>query len=90
ATGAVSNLPQGALIRSVTPGGAAAEAGLGPGDVVTAVDGVAVDADHPFDAVALGLDPGQRVRLTVISRGKARSADIVVARAASGNGETAP
>ncbi len=65
ATAAGAGLPEGALILSVTAGGPAAQAGLLPGDVVTAVGSTALDADHPLDPVVLGLAPEQQVTLTV-------------------------
>jgi putative serine protease PepD len=67
-TAAAAGLPRGALVRSVTPGGAAEKAGLVSGDVITAVNGVAVDSEHPLDPAALGLESGQTVSLSV-SRG---------------------
>ena len=69
ATAAAAMLPPGGLILSVDPRGSAALAGLSPGDVVTALGGVAVDASHPFDAVALGLAVDQQVTLTVVRGG---------------------
>jgi S1-C subfamily serine protease len=65
ATAAAAGLPRGALLRSVSPGGPADKAGLLKGDVVTAVNGVAVDADHPLDPAALGVQAGQTVSLSV-------------------------
>ena len=65
ATAAAAGLPSGALVRSVAPGGPGDRAGLLTGDVVTAVNGVAVDANHPLDPAALGLEAGQTVSLSV-------------------------
>ena len=45
---ALQNLPQGSLVNAVTPGGPAAGAGLQPGDVITALDEVQLDAAHPL------------------------------------------
>lgn len=56
----------GALIVAVASGGPADRAGLRAGDVVTAVDGIGVDTDHPLDPVRRGLATGQRVRLSVL------------------------
>jgi S1-C subfamily serine protease len=69
ATAAAAGLPPGALIRSVTPGGPAARAGLLKGDVITAVNGVGITADQPLDPAALGLEAGQTVTLSV-TRGR--------------------
>jgi S1-C subfamily serine protease len=65
ATAAAAGLPSGALVRSVATGGPGEKAGLVKGDVVTAVNGVAVDASHPLDPAALGLEAGQTVSLSV-------------------------
>jgi serine protease Do len=65
ATAAAAGLPSGALVRSVAVGGPGDRAGLLKGDVVTAVNGSAVDAAHPLDPAALGLEAGQTVSLSV-------------------------
>ena len=65
ATAAAAGLPPGALVRSVVPGGPADKAGLLKGDVITAVNGVAIDIDHPLDPAALGVESGQAVMLSV-------------------------
>jgi S1-C subfamily serine protease len=69
ATAAAAGLSSGALLRSVVAGGPADKAGLLAGDVVTAVNGVPIDATHPLDPAALGLESGQAVSLSV-TRGK--------------------
>ena len=67
-------------IRSVPPGSAAARAGLVPGDIVTAVDGVPVDRLIWWGLQTLLLDrpPGTHVRLGVDRGGQHVSADLVV------------
>ncbi len=86
ATAAVAGVPAGALVRSVDPGGPSALAGLAAGDVVTAVDGVAIDAGHPFDAVALGLTPDQQVSVAYWRAGASSSVIISVTAAGPGTG----
>ena len=51
---------------SIVAGGPAATAGLRPGDVITAVDGITLDAAHPLDLIVSQLAPGQTVALTVL------------------------
>ena len=68
----------GALVVMVDPGGPADAAGLRPGDVVTAIDGVQVDSGHPLDALRLGLATGQHVRLSVLRAGQTSDIDLTV------------
>jgi serine protease Do len=77
-TAAAVGLPRGALVRSVDPGGPAEKGGLLKGDVVTAVNGVAVDADHPLDPAALGVEAGQTVSLSVTRAGQQLSVSVTV------------
>ena len=76
--------PQGALVRAVTPDGPADKAGLAPGDVVTALNGAAIE--HP-DALGYRLATaaiGSHARLTVYSQGRERELDIELVRAPEG------
>lgn len=77
-TAAAAGLPPGALVRGIDASGPAATAGVRTGDVVTAVNGTAVDATHPLDAIALGLTPTQQVTFTVYSAGATRTVTVVV------------
>jgi putative serine protease PepD len=56
----------GALINSIDAGGPAAAAGLQLGDIVTSVNGIAMDASNPFDPASLGLSPGDTAEVTVV------------------------
>jgi serine protease Do len=78
ATAAAAGLPRGALLRSVDPGGPADRAGVLKGDVVTAVNGVTVDADHPLDPAALGVEAGQTVSLSVTRAGQQLTVSVTV------------
>jgi S1-C subfamily serine protease len=57
--------PAGVSIAAVTPGGPAAQAGLRPGDVITAVNGMATPDTETLAAVLAGLRPGKQVSLSV-------------------------
>jgi serine protease Do len=50
----------------IVPGGPAAQGGLQAGDIITAVDGTALDASHPLDMVTSQLAPGTSVTLDVL------------------------
>jgi hypothetical protein len=56
-------------IQSVEPGSAADQAGLRPGDVVAAVDGVAIADFDGLTARVAGRIPGDTIRLAVDRRG---------------------
>lgn len=58
----------GCITEAVAPGGAAAEGGMQPGDVVLAIDGVALGAKQPCDQLVAAITahaPGDRVRIDV-------------------------
>jgi putative serine protease PepD len=66
---ALSGLPQGAQVITVTKGGPAAAAGLQPGDVITQIDDVKLDSAHPLSLLLRArFHPNQRVTVTY-SRG---------------------
>ncbi len=81
ATAAAAGLPVGALILSVNATGPGATAGLLPGDVVTAVGSITLDASHPFDPTVLGLAPGEQVTLTVYRNGASKTLQLTVGSA---------
>jgi S1-C subfamily serine protease len=56
----------GAARDSVVAGGPADKAGLQAGDIITAVDGAALDGDHPLDMVMSQHAPGDTVTLDVL------------------------
>ena len=52
------------------PDSPAAAAGLKDGDIVTAVDGTAIDASHPLDDILTQYAPGRTVALEVLRGGQ--------------------
>ena len=67
---------QGALVREVMPDGPAERADLREGDIIAAVDGQAVDDDHPLDERIKEHEAGDEVELTVLRDGQERSLDV--------------
>ncbi|HEX8670011.1 MAG TPA: Do family serine endopeptidase [Allosphingosinicella sp.] len=70
---------QGELIRSVTPGGPAARAGIEQGDVVVSVNGQPVTPDQSLAYLVSRQPVGSRIPLEVIRNGQRRSVTIAVA-----------
>lgn len=63
---------KGALVTEAEPAGPAAKAGIKPGDVITAVDGVATNDPRELAQKVGGLAPGTSVMLSVFRDGEAR------------------
>jgi putative serine protease PepD len=58
----------GALVEEVRPESPAAAAGLRPGDLVTAIDGITVRGPSGFVAAIAAHKPGEKVTLTVVRK----------------------
>jgi membrane-associated protease RseP (regulator of RpoE activity) len=56
-------------VTEVVPDSPAEEAGLKVGDVIIAVDGKALDAEHELSKIVQGNGPGDEILLTVMRRG---------------------
>ena len=61
-----SGAPVGALVNKVTPGGAAAQAGIQPGQVITGINGTPVTSLSDLQTALAQLSPGQTVRVNVL------------------------
>jgi 2-alkenal reductase len=64
------NLPMGAYVVKVEPGTPAAKAGLRPQDIITAVDGQAINQNHDLSSVIEMHQPGQTVTLSIFRAGQ--------------------
>lgn len=80
-TAAANNVTvtDGALIKEVAEGSPAAEAGLQAGDVVTAVNGEAVDAEHTLRDRMIAYEAGDVVTLTVLRNGDTMEVEATLA-----------
>src|SRR5713101_3370189 len=57
---------KGVIVNSVRPGSAAEKAGIHQGDVITAIDGVAVNDSNAFRNRVASSGPGTEVTLTIL------------------------
>ncbi len=76
--------PSGALIASVVPNGAAALAGLMPGDVITEINGEVIDRSGDLSSRISQETPGSTVRLKVWRDKSAREVSVKLGRAQDG------
>jgi serine protease Do len=56
--------------EAVVSGGPADQAGIRDGDIVVSVDGIAIDATHPLDAVLTQFAPGKTVTIELLRDGQ--------------------
>ncbi|MDQ2964816.1 MAG: PDZ domain-containing protein, partial [Chloroflexota bacterium] len=50
----------------VVANGPGSQAGIKEGDIIVAIEGVAIDTEHPLDAVLSQFAPGQTVSVTLL------------------------
>jgi S1-C subfamily serine protease len=79
------SVQDGALIQDdtngtpgVVPGGPADKAGVKSGDIITAIGGIALDGEHPLDAVISQFSPGQTVSLDILRNGQKVTVEITL------------
>lgn len=68
----------GALVRSVEDDGPADKAGLEPGDIITKVDGKAVEHSGDLPRIIGSIKPGSKSTLTLFRRGATREVTVDV------------
>jgi putative serine protease PepD len=75
----LTGLPEGTQLVTIDKGGPAASAGLQPGDVITQVDDVKLDAAHPLSLVLRSrFHPNQRVAVTYTRAGTSTQAQLTL------------
>ncbi|MFE6056197.1 S1C family serine protease [Kitasatospora sp. NPDC056446] len=70
--------PAGAVIVAVSPGGAAASAGLQPGDVITKIGDTQVDSLNALTTALASLTPGSKATVTYTRDGNSKTADVTL------------
>jgi putative serine protease PepD len=68
----------GCLVTKVVPAGAADTAGLRPGDLVTALDGVPVSDIRSLARIVRGRRAGDRVTVEFVRGGEAHQIEVVL------------
>jgi len=68
----------GSTLPAIVPNGPADNAGLKSGDIITKVDDVTLDGEHPLDAVVSQFSPGDVVTLTIVRDGATRTFDLTL------------
>ncbi len=63
---------------SVVPGSPADQGGLQAGDIITKINGTALDATHPLDMVTSQYAPGDSVKLDVLRNGQTTQLTVVL------------
>jgi membrane-associated protease RseP (regulator of RpoE activity) len=69
APGTLWGLVTGVRITEVVADSPAEEAGLKVGDVIIAIDGIALNPEHELSEAVQGREPGDEILLTIIRRG---------------------
>jgi len=69
---------EGALVRIVTPNGAAAKAGVAPGDVIVGFNGKPVKKNDDLVQMVMTTKPGSAVPLRVMRDGRERTLNVTI------------
>lgn len=81
-------ITQGALIGEVVPNSPAAQAGFQPRDIVTAIDGKALDERYTLADAVTSRKPGDKVAFTVVRDGQTMTLNATLAAPPSGAFDT--
>ena len=68
-----SGKPDGVTVAAVKQGGAAAKAGIKPGDVIVGINGQATPDIAALESALIGFRPGERVKVEVLRNGAPRA-----------------
>lgn len=70
----------GIIITEILKGSPAEQSGLRARDVITTINEMRIDAEHPVQSILLRLRPGDKVKLTIIRDGKQQSVDVTLGK----------
>jgi len=70
----------GVLVASVVPGDPADKAGIKPKDVITDVNGQAVNTSRDLTSLAANLGVGENARVTILRNGKSRTLEVQIGK----------
>jgi serine protease Do len=69
---------EGAIVADSLEDGPARSAGVEAGDIITKVDGKTVEDPKALSQMIAGMDPGQKIEVTVIRNGDTRTVDVTL------------
>lgn len=81
---------EGALVTKVEPESPAEEARIKRGDIITAVNGLEIDDDHPLRDLILDHEPGKNITLTLSHWGESREMQVTLGETTDKEGKTIP
>ncbi|MDO8618770.1 MAG: trypsin-like peptidase domain-containing protein [Candidatus Daviesbacteria bacterium] len=74
----LNNIPQGAYVQDIIPGSPAVKAGIQPQDIITKINGVAVDSETVISGIVAKSAIGADLNLTVWRNGKELQATAIL------------
>jgi S1-C subfamily serine protease len=77
--GALVQVGNGGTSPAVVPDSPADKAGIREGDIITKVDGQAIDGDHPLDATLSLHAPGDTVTVELLRDGQTATVEVTLA-----------
>ena len=69
---------QGGTGPAIEPDSPAAKAGIKDGDVIESINGIAIDQEHPLDALLVQFAPGDVIHLQVLRDGNTIAVDVTL------------
>ena len=73
------NRTSGVVVMQVATPSPAAQAGIQPGDIITAIGQTKIDTEHPLDAVLAQNAPGDTIQLSILRGGQPTDVSVTLA-----------